>query len=279
MRELRFERLRPSEIVAEMEQRPLVYLPLGPLEWHAPHLPLGTDPLIAQAVALRVAARVGGVVLPTFFWGSERERQPQQLRSLGFQGDEWIVGMDFPANSLKSLYCREEFLALLVREVLELLVRQGYRLIVIVNGHGASNHLAVLDRLSAEYTARGPARVLTIFAWAEEEQDAPGVGHATAGETSRIMALYPETVDLSALPPVEEPLRNVDWAIVDSLTFSGQPTADFTTRDDPRVGASPERGEEDLQRSVLHIAREVAAALKEMGYSTAEDEERRELDL
>lgn len=264
MEERRFERLRPAEIVAEMKRNSLVYLPLGPLEWHAPHLPLGTDPLVAHAVALRVAAEVGGVVLPPFFWGSERERSPQQLRSLGFNGDEWIVGMDFPANSLKSLYCREEFLALLVREMLELLIAQGYRLIVIVNGHGATNHTAVLARLSAEYTARGPARVLTLSAWDVEKYEKSGVGHAGANETSWMMSLYPETVDLSTLPPPEKPLHNVEWGIVDGLTFRGQPAADFTTRDDPRVNASPERGEEDIQTAVQRISQKVAEALKEI---------------
>ena len=270
MRELRFERLRPAEIVAEMRQRPLIFLPVGPLEWHGPHLPLGTDPMIAHGVALRVAARVGGVVLPAFFCGTERERSPELLRNLGFKGDEWIVGMDFPANILRSLYYREEFLGILLRETLDLLVQQGYRLIVVLNGHGATNQLATVGRLSAEFTARGPARVITVSAWEKAGQGLSDPGHAGGDETSQMMALYPESVDLSALPPLAEPLYNVRWAIVDAPTFSGQPTADFTTRDDPRVGASVERGEESLQQSTAYIAAKVAAVLTEMGYSPRE---------
>ena len=75
IRDRRIEWLRPAEIIAEMTQRPLVYLPVGPLEWHGPHLPIGTDPLDAQAVARRVAARTGGLVMPTFFCGTERLRR------------------------------------------------------------------------------------------------------------------------------------------------------------------------------------------------------------
>jgi creatinine amidohydrolase len=267
MREVRMERMRPAEIVAEMKERPLVFLPVGPLEWHGPHLPLGTDPLIAYGVARRVAARVGGVVLPALFVGTERERSPELLQYLGFKGDEYIVGMDFPANILKGLYYREEFFALVVRETLDLLVQQGYRLIVILNGHGADNQLGVLGRLSAEFTGRGPARVFYISAWTQSDQEV-GSGHAGAEETSHVMALYPGLVNLSTLPTPDQPLRNVDWAIVDALTFDGHPSADFTTRDDPRVGATAERGEESLGRAVTYIARRVAEAMVDLGYET-----------
>jgi len=269
MRDRRLELLRPSEIVAEMKQRPLIFLPVGPLEWHGPHLPLGTDPLIAHAVALRVAAQVGGVVLPALFCGTERERTPQLLRHLGFQGDEWIIGMDFPANILKSLYFPEEFLAIHLRETLELLVQQGYRLIVIVNGHGATNQLETVDRLSVEFTGRGLATVLWLSAWSKAEQAASDPGHAGGDETSQVMAVYPEAVDLSELPPLPQPLRNIDWAIVDGQTFDGHPTPDFTTRDDPRVNTSATHGEESLRRAAVYIARKVATALLELGYSPA----------
>lgn len=266
MRNRRIEWLRPSEVIDEMRRRPLVFLPLGPLEWHGPHLPLGTDALDAQSVALRVAERTGGLVMPTFFCGTERENPPQVLKDLGFQGDEWIVGMDFPRNSLKSLYLREEFMALLVRELLHVLVRQGFRLIVIVNGHGADNHIALLERLAAEFTAESPARVLTFLAW--EAAGGPlDVGHADAIETSRMMALDPESVDLSALPPPDEPLRIVDWGIADYLTFHGEPSPDFITRNDPRIGTSPEHGERTFEASVTYIVERVAEVLIEMGYA------------
>jgi creatinine amidohydrolase len=271
MKERRFERLLPAEIVAEMKQRPLIFLPLGPLEWHGPHLPLGTDPMVAHAVALRVASKVGGVVMPPFFCGSERERSPKQLRDLGFTGEEWIIGMDFPANVLKSLYFREEFMAVLVREMLELTIQQGYRLIAIINGHGASNHMAVLARLAAEFTARGPAKVMNLTGWANDDRNPLDSGHATAHETAQMMALYPDLVDVSQLPPLPTPLYNTEWAIVDGLTFEGQPAPDFTNRDDPRTSASAASGEESLHEATAYLILEVAEALREMGYAPQSD--------
>ena len=124
-REVRFELLRPSQLIAERQRCPLVFLPLGPLEWHGPHLPVGTDPIVAHQVSLRLAREVGGVALPPLFVGTERERSPQMLRNIGFEGDEYIVGMDFPGLPMHSLYLPEEVLAVVVRAYLGVLVRRG----------------------------------------------------------------------------------------------------------------------------------------------------------
>ena len=269
MRTVRYELLRPQELVAERERCPVAYLPLGPLEWHSLHMPLGTDALNAGAVAREVAERVGGVVLPTLFWGTERERPAEMLEDLGFARDDYVVGMDFPANLIKSLYCREEVFALLVREMLRLLVDSDYKLIVIVNGHGAANHLEALERLCKEFTARSPATVLLTIAFPTGGHFEFGIGHADALETSLMMALYPESVDMGELPPLPSPLISRDWGIVDSDTFRGNPTPDHTLRStaDPRLQASPELGRQAFEDSIDEIAGTVCAALSDLGHN------------
>ena len=47
-----------------MAEAPVAWVPLGALEFHAQHLPFGTDGFTAQAVVERAARQVGGVVLP-----------------------------------------------------------------------------------------------------------------------------------------------------------------------------------------------------------------------
>jgi creatinine amidohydrolase len=259
-REVRLEWLRPDEIHAERLRCPVVYLPVGPLEWHGPHLPVGTDPLQAGHVAQALANQIGGVVHPTLFIGTERERSPELLRALGFKGDEWIVGMDFPANSERSYYFSEEAFAVMVRYTLEQMVGHGYRLVVIVNGHGATNQIQQLQRLAAEFTQRGPARVLYTFDLdAELDEDA---GHATITETSAIMALMDGRVDLKKLPPMDQALKNIEYAIVDAPTFSGQPAPDRTvsSKADPRR-ATPELGKKHFELTVEHLS---AMILKEL---------------
>jgi creatinine amidohydrolase len=242
-------------------------LPIGPLEWHSFHLPIGTDALNASVVAHEVAKRVGGVVMPTFYWGTERERPPQAARDLGFSESDYVVGMDFPKNIIPSLYCREEYLALLVRELLEGLVRLQYRLIVIVNGHGALNQVQTLERLAKEFTATSPATVLLQMAWATGGTFELGYGHADAGETSLMMAHFPESVDLITLPPASEPMHVYDFAIVDDATFRGKPQPEHVlpAAADPRLHSSAEMGWREFERAVAEMDAVVRAALQKRG--------------
>lgn len=60
MRSRQIHYLRPQEVLAEMSRFPVVYWPLGLIEWHGPHLPLGVDAFNAEAVALRAAEAGGG---------------------------------------------------------------------------------------------------------------------------------------------------------------------------------------------------------------------------
>jgi creatinine amidohydrolase len=104
-REIHYELLRPDQLRKEQERCPLIFVPLGPLEYHGPHLPLGTDPINATLIASEACKKTGkGVVLPTLFFGTERERTDWELESLGFQKDAWIIGMDFPTARWKSHY-------------------------------------------------------------------------------------------------------------------------------------------------------------------------------
>lgn len=257
--------LRPDQILAEIARCPVVYWPVGPLEWHGPHLPVGTDALNAEAAARQAAEATGGLVFPAFYWGTERERSPQVLDWLGFGPAEWVVGMDFPGNSLPSLYASEEVFALLAREQLRLAAHWGFRLIVVVSGHGATNHLEVLKRLAAEHSAAGPAQVLVVLPFVTNAQGIMEVGHASRIETALMMAQHPETVNLDGLPALPEPLYNADWAIVDYETFLGQPTLERTihSQDDPRL-ATPEAGAETIRMAVAQIVAQVQVVLNKI---------------
>jgi creatinine amidohydrolase len=180
--------LRPEQILDEMRRCPLVYLPVGPLEWHGPHLPMGMDPLNAENAARLAAEETGGLIFPTFYWGTERERSPQMLDWLGLDPQSWVVGMDFPANSLPSFYASEEIFALLLREQLRLAVQAGFKLVVIVSGR-RTNQIAVMQRLAAELALLAGA-VLALLP-VVTNQGIVEVGRHSRIETAVMMALYP----------------------------------------------------------------------------------------
>lgn len=254
--------LRPEQVLAIIREKPIAYWPLGLVEWHGPHLPFGVDAFNAEAVAVRAAEEGGGLVFPTMYMGTEREREPELLDWLGLDENDWIVGMDFPANTLPSMYAREDIFAINVRENLRLMSGYGLRLIVIVTGHAATNQLETLRRVAAEFNAEHDTQVLVALSFVANEKGLMEVGHASRIETSIMMALQPDTVNVENLPRMEEPLRNPDWAIIDYYTFAGQPTTDRVIHadDDPRL-ATAEAGEEMLRKATKQILFQVEEAL------------------
>ncbi len=270
-REIRFEMLRPAELNAERDRCPLVFLPVGPLEYHGPHMPVGTDALVATRCAQEACRRLGrGVVMPTLFWGTERERPAWMLESLGLPAGSWVVGMDFPAATWKSHYAAEHVFGLVVAAKLEMLVAGGYRVIVLVNGHGATNHLLTLERLSRHYSATTPCLVTGIPPVATEPPEEGFGGHADRWETSILLHLQEggtragPLVDLSRLPALPTPLHYNEFSVVDGHGFSRHPDPQRVVRDDPRT-ASAKDGRAYFEESVRACLAAAEAGLKEKG--------------
>lgn len=253
MRTVQMEYLRPGEIMAEKERCSIVYLPIGPLEWHGPAMPYGTDPLMAQELA-RAAARItGGVVMPTLFVGTERERPAYILEAKGFEDPgQYVIGMDVPNNSMKSFYAREDMFAIIVREHLRLLVQQEYKLIVIVNGHGAWGQKGTLERLATEFTNETTSKVIVTMPDPLEEGETFDFGHGTQMETAIMRGLFDEHVELGDLPPREVPLRYVDYGIADDFVFEGKRSEGDAVKYDPR-DATVEQGLKFVTTAINHL--------------------------
>lgn len=256
--EIRYELMRPQEIVAARERAAIAYVPIGPMEWHGPHMAVGMDMLHAHTMALEAARKAGGVVLPPLPLGTETYTDAERLRHRGFDGSERVYGMDYPGFALPSLYTEESAFGVIVREVIRGLKRQAFRVIALVNGHGAANHRATLARIATETTEPGRCTVLL----AGYLYDGRYREHAAIGETSYLLAYHPEAVDLSALPPLPAPLGYRAFGVLDRQTVVGEPTLDFTVHPDhdPRR-ATAERGREDVAYESDRIARRATEAL------------------
>ncbi|MBN1551317.1 creatininase family protein [bacterium] len=257
MRTQRFELLRPHEILHEKSIRPIVYLPVGPLEWHGPAMPIGTDPLIAEAVARQSASYTGGVVMPTLYVGTERERSASLLEAKGFDDtSQYIVGMDVPRNCIRSLYSKEDVFGMMIREFLNLLVKQGYLLIVIVNAHMATGQVNTLQRQAVEFSNETDSAVSVFSPNIPLDETDLDQGHGTIRETSMMMFLNPDSVDLKQFPDKPVRLKNTDWGIADSCTFALQPNEDKTIVYDPR-DSEAQLGGFYIQRAVDSLVRQV----------------------
>jgi creatinine amidohydrolase len=257
----RYELMRPQQIIEERARASIAYVPIGPMEWHGPHLPVGMDMLHAWRMALEAARLTGGVVLPPLPLGTETYTDAERLRHRGFTGDEQVYGMDYPGFSLPSLYIEESAMGVAVHEVVRALKRQAFKVIVIVNGHGAPNHRATLLRIAAEQSEPGRVAVLLAGYF----YDTNYREHAAIGETSFLLAFHPETVDLAALPAPPAPLRYVTYGILDRPTIVGEPSPGFAVarESDPRHGTA-DRGRRDVDGEARSIAAKAKAALAEL---------------
>jgi len=271
-REIRLECLRPGQLNQERERCPLVFVPIGPLEYHGPHLPVGMDAISATQCGLEACRQLGkGVVHPTLYWGTERERPDWMLESLGFERSDWIIGMDFPKAIWKSHYYQEQMFAQVVASTVEMLIEGGYKVIVLVNGHGAWNQLQTLDRLAKHYSNTTDASVVWRLATNIEISEKNLAGHADSFETS--MMLYYQNVaygsdsmvDLSQLPERGVPIRYPDFSVVDGPGFSENPSPGRVVQTDPRE-ANADRGKQLFEDTVKRYVQLAEEALKHKGF-------------
>jgi len=182
------ELLLPHEVDAALADRSVVYLPLGTIEFHSAHLPIGTDGLTAHGICLLAAARSGGIVLPPLYYGVG-----------GGHGDyPWTI-MATSAAPLQDL----------LRQSLRRLGDFGVRHAVLFSGHFADEQLELIDDLAERWNAAAQApHVLSLSVNRAEAQLAPD--HAGVFETSLVSAIHPGLVQLERLPsaaqaPADDP--------------------------------------------------------------------------
>jgi creatinine amidohydrolase/Fe(II)-dependent formamide hydrolase-like protein len=186
------------------------------------------------------------------------------LEALGFYRDQFIEGMDFPGLPVKSAYVREEVFAGMIRDILNILLnRMEFKNVLIINGHGADNQEAVLNRLCKEFNTGCPGKkVMWVYPAFPRSLIAGAIGHATSQEISMLGAAWPGCVDLGRLPSSGK-LKNVEFAIVDGETFDLSPTPDHTLREDqdPRTKTDFIWGESQIETAVQEVVAQVKSKL------------------
>ena len=137
---------------------------------------------------------------------------------------------------------------------------------MLVNGHGAVNHMRTLERIAREETRLPDVRVMSLMAWTAPVPPSQGPGHADREETAVMMAIAGDLVRIDQLPPLDTPLRYADHGIVDSAAFDGFPGPDFLLpRDaDPRL-ATLEEGEEIVAQELAAARAAVVQELEALG--------------
>ena len=156
----------------------LLILPVGALEAHGPHLPLGADEIQARGTAEALAAELDALIAPSLPFGHCLPSRP------------------FPGTASLTLGTLDA----LVYELLNEFVRMGARRVLLLSGHAERGHMAALRDAAARTMGEHPAvRIVVVsdyeFVYELRGELAPATdGHGGLLETSRVMALAPELV-------------------------------------------------------------------------------------
>lgn len=229
-REVRLERMRPEQIEAAKAQRPAIYIACGSVEWHGYHNPVGLDTLKAHEQLVGLASRLGGVVYPPLFLGA------------GGGHTAW------PSTFMVSAAPMAQILADLLRGF----ERDGYRKAILLSGHYPNLREYMQPAVVAYRAAGGTMPLLALI-----ENQAPGVAgdHAAKYETSFMLYLCPDLVDLARLhagrqDDIAGPEQVVNWM---GEAYAGHPCYGLVGLD-PRAYASAQVGEENTERLLAYLA-------------------------
>ncbi len=180
---IRWDHLTSPELRALSEKEAIVLVPVGSTEQHGPHLPVGTDALMATAMSERIAAELCGrgkpcVVAPTIAVANSTHH-------MSFAG---------------SLTLKPQTYMQMLQEYCESIAAHGFHKIVLVNGHGGN--VAPTNAALININEKLGFPVYFTGYWAGDAtaqsdvlETQQGMIHACEGETSLVMGVDETLVD------------------------------------------------------------------------------------
>ena len=182
-----WKELTAEDLRAKAAADAIVILPVASMEQHGPHLPVGVDTFLCEAVcrggAERAAKDVPVVVAPTLWCGMAEHH-------MAFGG---TFTFDIPTYQA------------VLSAFLNSIKRHGFRRVFIVNGHGGN--IAALNAFLPDFTRETGLLLYatTYFELSKDDlaqflEDQKSVHHACEVETSMMMVVAPATVKHDRLP-------------------------------------------------------------------------------
>jgi len=243
-----YEELTPKEFSTRLANCPVAYLPLGTLEWHGVHLPIGSDGLQSQELFKRLAGKVGGIVLPMIFLGPDfydsTYNSPSGRKFYGMDYAKQLPsGRRDPQQLPGSAYwVPDSTFCIMLEAIMYQLSRAGFK-IVIAHGHTPS--LWKINGHAEGWMKKYNLKVMTCSG-----DDSGNLcfmcDHAAANETSIMMALRPDLVHMENLPK-----DSAEWP----LAIAGR---------DPRIFASSRFGNEIVDFELKKMASRIDDELKKL---------------
>ncbi|MDH4123747.1 MAG: creatininase family protein [Thermoplasmata archaeon] len=161
---------------SKMKEDPVVILPIGCMEEHGDHLPIGTDTYEIEFVVDRISEKLNVIVLPTINYGNCSS-------TYNFPG---TISISF--DTLRAL----------IKEILAEIIRHGAKKILVISGHAGNNHIAAIRMAVQETVSAHPKIKFMVLSDYDLVPEYKGGhipswdGHAGKAETSRMLNIRPD---------------------------------------------------------------------------------------
>lgn len=179
------EQMTSLGVESAIERGAPLFLPVGTLEAHGRHLPVGTDTLAATGFARKLAERCRGVVAPPLAYGLTN-LLVQTAPASHFPEDRWGD---------------------MVEATLRCLIGHGFTTVIVINGHGGNRD--ALKTVARRIVRSTPVALAVIHWWLLSAGPSRAVygaagGHAAVEETAAMLAFHSDLVDTEAYHPDQD---------------------------------------------------------------------------
>lgn len=171
--------LTSPDLERETRNGAIAVMVVGSIEVHGPHLPLGTDTLVTQALVEVASKKEHAVVLPPLPFAYVPENR------------------HFPGT----MTMEPELLLKMLGAIADEVSRNGFKKLLLINGHGGNN--AILDTfVMGRSSKRDPIVYAYLSPWdlpkdiEDKVTEGLETGHACVIETSRVLALFKDLVKM-----------------------------------------------------------------------------------
>lgn len=181
-RQVQYELMFGREATEAIHKFPVGYLPVGCLERHGDHMPMGLDAIRAYKVSCIVANAVGGIVFPPHYYAGIHNMSQDQLEK--YTG-EW--GNIYTDNSAKNS----------LLDIINQIAITGIRVLVLYSGHYPQCQVEMIRDISESFSDHPSISVIPFC----ESMIMPG-DHAGVSETSFMLYLDKELVEMSRIQKI-----------------------------------------------------------------------------
>lgn len=197
---MRLANITGQRVAEYLQNRQTIMIPVGSIENHGMHMPLGTDMLIPDRIAQLVEEKSDVLIAPTVPYGATEQ----------INGCTGTVSLD------------ADGLALVLSKITNSLYRYGFRKFIILNGHGGNNK--AIESVGIQLHKKGAwLACLNWWQMAGELRPEWKGGHGGAEETAGVMGVDPSLIDRRYL---HEPMNQID-DVAPNMRTTGWTTVEY----------------------------------------------------